>query len=363
MEAPRYRIAVRMNNVKHAFPGELGFVSSESLLDMGVKTGAIKDNHGGNTSASLIVWEKEVDVAYKKVVFHLLVDVGMGTIRSLAQASDFYPKRIDLILITHGHVDHHSELPYACLIPTRLAKRRVGGLSLEGERKQPKPVPIYASVGTAMTIAEKRYPYAITAIGGAPGGKFGLVYQVASLVPTNGRRLSSPVQEGPDRDHLLRITPVGGVGHDKGDALIYVVEFGTDDPRKIVFAWDMQYVPWDGLSIPEAEAAKVLLSNADLVFIAMNTCLARSTGHGAYDTVAEFLNTCPPKSEGECYVVHYSGLEDQFSDPDRGDTNETLDIMSHEQLNEWLTGHSQNVISIQAAQAERWYPSDGWAWQ
>jgi hypothetical protein len=37
-----------MNNVKHAFPGELGFASDFGSAT--IKPDAIEDNHGGNTS-------------------------------------------------------------------------------------------------------------------------------------------------------------------------------------------------------------------------------------------------------------------------------------------------------------------------
>jgi ribonuclease BN (tRNA processing enzyme) len=303
------------------------------------------------------------------VVFHILVDAGMGTISSLARADDFgFPKRIDLILITHGHIDHHSELVYACEIPVRMRRRKD---CLPEFATQPQPIPVYAP--GAPSIAARRlgelYHYSMACheegtteqekerIAAEAHKKNGWIYPVHSLCPTNGRLRSRPVSEGPDPDHQFKITPIGGVKH--ADCLIYVVEFGKNqnERKKIVFAWDMECLPWDdGLSASDAQEAESLLKGADLMFVEMNTCLQRTTGHISYVEVAEFVAKTQPK---ECYVVHYSGFEDQFpGDKDRL-TSKFERIMCLDQLDQWLEGQCQKngCLKVRAARHGFWYPA------
>lgn len=365
MPGQYYRVAIRMNNVKHAFPGELSFLNQRSF-----KEDAVRDNQGGNTSASLVVW----DESGRNVVFHMLVDAGMGTIRSLAQASDFgSPKRVDLILVTHGHIDHHCELVYACEMPVRLWKRRD---KFPEFQTQPVPVPVYAPgmpSGCARRLAEI-YGYSIgyheegldarekVHVAGEAAKKNGWIHAVHSLCPTNGPIRSLRVEEGPDESHQLKITPVGGVKH--ANALIYVVEIGGgDDKKKIVFAWDMECLPWNDLSASDVPVVDTLLHDADLMFVEMNTLLPRTTGHISFDRVSEFVNRTKPR---ECYVVHYSGFEDEFPGEKDQPVLVQEPIMCLDQLDDWLKArcNREQVPIVRAARAGTWYPSRaGWKWE
>lgn len=360
-----YRVAVRMNNIKHAFPGELRFAFPNGSEE--IKPEVIRNNCGGNTSASVVVWDESTE--RKRIMFHILVDAGMGIISSLAQEKRLSPKRIDLILITHGHIDHHSELVYVCEIPVRLKKRNLGELkSQQDPCTQPVPIPIYAPERAAKRLGEI-YSYTMACPDMASDeeerkkfeskAKNGWIYPIYSLYPTNGLQRKPPVNEGPDGDHKFMITPVGGVKHANG--VIYVVEFGQHEQlRKIVFAWDMECLPWSEQAEPVAEGVKKLLSDADLMFVEMNTCLPRTTGHICYDQVKEFVAETCPKC---CYVVHYSGFEDKFpGDKDQGKPTEN--IRSLDQLDEWLKQKCSDdgIQAIKAARAGEWYPAQGWLW-
>ena len=363
-----YKVAIRMNNIKHAFPGELCFAFPSGSAE--IMPEVIRDNCGGNTSASVVVWDESTG----RIMFHLLVDAGMGIISSLAQEERLSPKRIDMILITHGHIDHHSELVYACKIPVRLKKRKLGELTNQHDPcTQPVPIPIYAPERAAKWLGEiYSFTMACPDMAGdeeerkklESKAKNGWIYPINSLYPTNGLQRKPPVNEGPDKDHQFVITPVGGVKHANG--VIYMVEFGLEEQRrKIVFAWDMECLPWSELVAPVAVGVKKLLSDADLMFVGMKNCLLRTTGHVCYDQVKEFVSETHPES---CYIVHYSGFEDRF--PKDTDIGKPLDnIMCLDQLDDWLKKKQSSdpvlagLQAITSAKAGEWYPAQGWTWQ
>jgi len=359
----KYSVAVRINNVKHGYPGELGFAFPPASAEMKaeMKQDVLADNHGGNTSASLVVRDET-----GRVQFHVLIDAGMGTVSSLAQEKDLWPKRVDLILITHGDIDHHSELPYMCEIPIRLKKRGLGELDHSlNACPQPDPIPIYAAQSGAKRLV-KAYSFAMRCPDlaatakdrneiAAKEPKQGWIHRVESLENTAGSGRTPPVNEGPDEDHQFVITPIGGVGH--RNCVIYVVEFGsTDEKRKIVFGWDMEYLPWKELEGTEAEDVVKLLSGADLMFVEMNTCLRRTTGHICYEEVKELVERTQPK---ECYVIHYSGFEDQF--PGEKDLGvPTGDIRCLVQLDDWLAKQPSSYTRPVKAARPGWYPVGQW---
>jgi phosphoribosyl 1,2-cyclic phosphodiesterase len=298
-------VIVRMNNVKHAYPGELGFAWPGTLPDEALGgCDVLADNEGGHTSASLMLTDDAGEV-----VHHVLVDAGLGTLSSLREAvrqSGRWRGRIhiDAILVTHNHTDHLAELP---LIGGMFRRLRTCGLV--GDR-QPFPIPVWcmAEVGERFGAKFPSPPAPPPARLRDERLRF-LLFGLDRWVQT------APVYRtiyplGPDGG--LRVTPVGGVAHANG--VIFVVEV---EDRKIILAWDMGKLPWDRDTRTAgsiSEDLRAILGDPDLVIIEANTFEKRDTGHICAHDAGRFLRAVG-KPDTRCYLVHYSGFEDFFGSP------------------------------------------------
>jgi len=298
-------VIVRINNVKHAYPGELGFAWPGTLPEE-ARGGSdvLQDNEGGHTSASLMLTDDAGPVRH-----HVLVDAGLGTVSSLREAvrqSWRWRGRmwIDAILVTHNHSDHLAELP---LIGGMF--RRLREYGLVGQR-QPLPIPVWC-------MAEVGERFATRSPSPAAPPPARQREERLQFLPFewDGWAGIAPVYRtvyplGPDGG--LRVTPVGGIAHAKGVIFVLKVQ-----GRKIILAWDMGKLPWDPSArtpgtIPEE--LRVLLGDPDLVIIESNTLEKRDTGHICAHDVVRFLRAVG-KPDTQCYLVHYSGFEDFFGAP------------------------------------------------
>ena len=296
-------IIVRMNNVKHAYPGELSFawpgrIASDALGS----SDALADNRGGHTSASLMITDDS-----GVTLHHLLVDAGIGTLASLNEAVSLSPKRIDAILVTHGDMDHIAELSLIGGMFRRLS--RYGLL----DALQPIPIPVWSIAEVRDMFQARTFPQVAWSPVRAPTAplRFMSLDLDRNVDEVPVYRTFQPL--GPDCP--LRITPVGGVWH--RDCVIYVVEVAN---RKIIFAWDMEKLPWDtepGRAGLLSEELREILREPDLVVMESNTFERRPTGHICVHDVLRFIQEIG-RPDTVCRLVHYSGFEDFFASPSAG---------------------------------------------
>lgn len=318
-------VSTWMNGIECAYPWELDYASI-----------AIRKSFGAHTSGSIVVYNDN-----GTVLCHILIDAGIGTISSLAKNRRLYPKRVDAIFLTHLDQDHHPELPLLCEILKRLKVRKLAGLE-----RQPIPVPVYCSQKRlnrlmdiysfdAWTPDKPDRPIEFKSITvGSP-----------TEIPILGRQRKSFKVTSFYQDPLHR------------DSTPFVVEFGKERQKRVVFAWDMAQLPFD----PEKETVPDILKNPALLYVEANTLLPRSTGHVCAQDAAKFAKALDPD---EAYVVHYSGFEDKHpGEKDKGEVKEE-DIFSWDELDRKLaTLH----VKLRVARPREIYPANQpgnrWIWE
>ncbi|HEY6884197.1 MAG TPA: MBL fold metallo-hydrolase [Nitrososphaeraceae archaeon] len=224
-----------------------------------------------NTSCSLFA-RIETD----KKIFHMLVDIGQGIVKSIEKgASDLGVKSSliipDAILITHSHDDHIKELP--------MLMNKV----YEEDESREKNLKIFCTMECRDQLL-KRFP------------------QLSEKISNNnGSRVSfNTVQP----DETLKIGPFsvipiladhGGDNSPPG-SVIYIIKLLD---TKIIIGWDF-------LSLPNTN--QNLFWNPDLLILGTQSYNPHpETGMicvtDAYDLVRRW-------NAKECYIVHYNGLPD-----------------------------------------------------
>ncbi|MGA9150818.1 MAG: MBL fold metallo-hydrolase, partial [Candidatus Nitrosopolaris sp.] len=171
-----------------------------------------------NTSCS--VFTKNTSGYGKNEVFHLLIDIGEGVIKSIEQADNFASKSIpNAVLITHSHDDHIKELPI-----------------LINKVREPDKLNIYCTDECRAQIMSK-FP------------ELGGTHSSASF---NTIKPGETFQVG-----LFSVTPIlasHGENSQAGSVIYVVVTKG----KKIIFGWDF-------LTLPNVDES--LLWNPDLLIL------------------------------------------------------------------------------------------------
>jgi phosphoribosyl 1,2-cyclic phosphodiesterase len=219
-----------------------------------------------NTSCSVFTLNSS---AAKSEVFHLLVDIGGGVVKSIekgsaAFASEFETKVSDIpnaVLITHSHDDHIKEFPV-------LANMVI----------KPDKLNIYCTKECHDQIINK-FP------------EFGGTH---SNVSFNTINTGENFQIGP-----FSVTPIL-VSHGENSppgSVIYVV---MTKGRKIIFGWDF-------LSLPNLDES--LLWNPDLLILGTQSYNPHPEDTGMI-SVTDAYQLVRRWNAKECYLVHYRGLAD-----------------------------------------------------
>jgi len=223
-------------------------------------------------------------------LFHLLVDVGHGIVRSLQEISrsglvstdmSYLP---DALLITHSHDDHIHDL--SALVDLYSSSRRLK---------------IFCTRETHEQLMNKFDPHKLNSLA-----------QFIEIIP------SKETEIGP-----FSVTPLSVVHYDYNShtplsgCVIYVIVL--PDKKKIVIGWDF-------LTVNEVD--QNLLWNPDVLILGAETY----NHHPAAGiiSVTEAFNFVRRWNAKDCYIVHYSGLMD-----------------SEDGKNQWFRGPVKSMTSIE----------------
>lgn len=277
----KFRLIV--NGIDHAFRREFGCSCDRCKVR----------EERANTSVSLVVRDESKD----EIIWHALVDVGLGVVDSLCDKFPPSQARLDLLLLTHWHPDHTLNLNSLC----ETLKRS------KGQQK----IKMWCRSGSAEHLRkthsfEWKYRLDVTESGEyyPPGIKL------------------SPIKI--DRFNL-DITPVT-VSHSSADkekpsSASFVIQL-KDTDTKIILLWDIDNGNnWiENPTSDQQEQAVKLLSGADYLFIDCNTWSVeevdgKNTGHASFKTVKRYARIFNPK---QTILVHLSGHEDGIGNPGYG---------------------------------------------
>jgi phosphoribosyl 1,2-cyclic phosphodiesterase len=218
-----------------------------------------------NTSCS--VFSINPSTATNNQVFHLLVDIGEGVVKSIEQGSDAFASKSNLsgipnaVLITHSHNDHVKELP-----------------TLVNKVKEHGKLNIYCTDECRAQIMSK-FP------------ELGGTHSSASF---NTIKAGETFQVGP-----FSVTPVSASHGENSPpgSVIYVVMIKG---KKIIFGWDF-------LSLPSVDES--LLWNPDLLILGTQSYNPHPE-HTGMISVTDAYQLVRRWNAKECYLVHYRGLTD-----------------------------------------------------
>lgn len=277
----KFRLIV--NGIDHAFRREFGCSCDRCKVR----------EKRANTSVSLVVSDEAKD----EIIWHALVDVGLGVVDSLCDKFPPSQARLDLLLLTHWHPDHTLNLNSLC----ETLKRS------KGQQK----IKMWCRSGSAEHL-RKTHPFE---------WKYRLDVTESGEYYPPGIKLP-PIKI--DRFYL-DITPVtvshSSADKEKSSSASFVIQL-KDTDTKIVLLWDIDNGNnWiqNPTSDQQDQAAK-LLSGADYLFIDCNTWSVeevdgKNTGHASFKTVKRYARILNPK---QTLLVHLSGHEDGIGNPGYG---------------------------------------------
>ena len=219
-----------------------------------------------NTSCS--VFSINPSTGINDQIFHLLIDIGEGVVKSIEHpASDNFASKSELlgipnvVLITHSHEDHIKELP-----------------TLTNKVSKPDKLNVYCTKECHDQIIN-RFP------------EFGETHSSASFNTINP---GETFRVGP-----FSVTPVlasHGENSPPGSVIYVVMTKG----KKIIFGWDF-------LSLPNVDES--LLWNPDLLILGTQSYNPHPE-HTGMISVSDAYQLVRRWNAKECYLVHYRGLTD-----------------------------------------------------
>ena len=238
-----------------------------------------------NTSCSIFVKDKTTSSSSSSIttnnnkVFHLLVDVGEGVVKSLERidlshyhfndlttsksAAVYLP---DAILITHSHDDHIKELP----------------LLISKTNQQSRALKIFCTKECHDQIVSK--------------------FPEASKTNDKNRVSFNVIQPNiPFEVGSISVIPILAYHGDNSPpgSVIYILKL--QDKRKIIIGWDF-------LSLPDDNVDQNLFWNPDLVILGTQSYNPHpETGLISVSDAFELVRRWNAK---ECFIVHYRGLMD-----------------------------------------------------
>ena len=233
-------------------------------------------------------------------IFHILVDIGQGIVKSIEKgiidlgfaSSSILP---DALLVTHSHDDHIVELPL-----------------LADKTSKSKNLNIYCTSQCRDQILSK-YP------------------QLSSKINNNNELVFSIVQ--PDQTFQVGPFSVIPLLADHGDnspagSVIYIVKLTN---RKVIIGWDF-------LSLPNVN--EDLLWNPDLAILGTQSYNPHpQTGMISVSEAFELVRRWNAK---ECYIVHYRGLLD-FEEATNQWFRGPVKAMTVDELQKVIDSHLQIV--------------------
>ncbi|MGC2680856.1 MAG: MBL fold metallo-hydrolase [Candidatus Nitrosopolaris sp.] len=218
-----------------------------------------------NTSCS--VFSINPSTGANKEVFHLLIDIGEGVVKSIEQGSDAFASKSHLsgfpnaVLITHSHDDHIKELS-----------------TLVNKVSEPDKLKICCTDECRDQIMGKFPEF---------GGK-------QTTVSFNTIMPGETSQIGPFS--VIPVLASHGENSPPG-SVIYVVRMKG---KKIIFGWDF-------LSLPNVDES--LLWNPDLLILGTQSYNPHPEYTGMI-SVTDAYQLVRRWNAKECYLVHYRGLTD-----------------------------------------------------
>jgi phosphoribosyl 1,2-cyclic phosphodiesterase len=236
------------------------------VIESSSRTRRSKEN-GNSCEYILFSIQKNTSDYGRNEVFHLLVDIGEGVVKSLERGSAAFVSESKLsdipnaILITHSHDDHIKELPV-----------------LVNKVSKPDKLNILFTKECHDQIINK-FP------------EFGGTHSTASF---NTIKPGEAFQIGPFS--VTTVLASHGENSPSGSVIYVVMTKG----KKIIFGWDF-------LSLPTSD--EFLLWNPDLLILGTQSYNPHPEETGMISVTDAYLLVRRWNAK-ECYLVHYRGLTD-----------------------------------------------------
>ncbi len=231
---------------------------------------------------------------------HILIDAGAPCTEKMINAKATPP---DLLLITHPHNDHLSDLDK--LIFSRKRGYNYAQSRLKQGKSQYPPFPI---VGTEECIhhekygLKKRYPY-LDSVAWTPFPAYDAWYLFTGKesIATNQTEFVSPLDSKPPL--AIKALPVSHSSHGPGSCL-YIIKLGTDHEYTIVISGDFESMDKAIINHPD-------LKDPDVLLLETNTLYSTGTHHTNWEKNTALINTWFTGQKTSTVILyHISGYED-----------------------------------------------------